>query len=98
MLNKVPQIDELFTQLEEKTNQPRKNLLGGVVSFLALLTFFVNLFFEPNSTLRFEISGARSFSYLVGFVYPTFRSFQAIQSPEADDGNTFSPHFSNRSF
>jgi len=70
-LNKVPQIDEGFRKLEEATNQPRKNLLGGVVSFLALLTFF--------------ISGARSFSYLVGFVYPTFRSFQAIQSPEAGD-------------
>merc|ERR1719433_2235189 len=71
LLNKIPAVDKGFEKLEEASSQPRKTILGGFVSLISLLVFF--------------ISGARSFSYMVGFVYPTFRSYQAIQSPEADD-------------
>merc|ERR1712190_89779 len=70
-LNQIPQFDEACAKLEKATKQDRKLLLAGFVGLLALLLAF--------------FSGMRAVVYCVGFVYPTYRSVLAIQTPDADD-------------
>ena len=50
----------------------RRSYLGGGLALAALLFLFVGV-------------GAQLFSSLLGFAYPAYASFKAIESPEKDD-------------
>lgn len=57
--------------MQEKTKIPKENLVAGVVLAVAMVVFYG--------------LGVASLSSLVGFGYPAYKSFQAIESKHKGD-------------
>ncbi|CAG8692540.1 20713_t:CDS:2 [Dentiscutata erythropus] len=61
----------IICDLEKKTNVPKTYMAGGVVAFVFMLIFF-NVWGELLSDI-------------IGWLYPAYASFKAIESPEKTD-------------
>ena len=60
-----------FNQFQAATGVPKTYVAIGAGSFVTLMIFF-------------NVAG-QLFSNLLGFVYPAYRSFKALETPEKED-------------
>jgi receptor expression-enhancing protein 5/6 len=71
VLDKELAKQSFFVELEKKTGVPKVTMVLGAVSFIFVLIFF-NL-------------GGKIITDLIGWVYPAYSSFKAIESPATND-------------